>query len=502
MQYEFELFDKIINEFSRPFVNQSANLNEYKSIFQSKFDAFYNIIVANFKKSNKGLVLNSKKVICSLHPEIDSINDQQISLFQDNVSEVLDSKALRMLRLKSDDIVNFGFQNSQSTNKIYIKVKSSYDSLQLNEARYYYYNLILKDEVARIKKSINEHVFSLRSQEEIEHYIHKLQQVLINLSFRVSKLFGSESRVDIYKSAQEFNDRDILYLIYISIEDLLRFFESSFLKYIDQNIQVPYRSDLAKLYNIPEKLEVVKAAFLKSAINTELLNIIYKPFLELSIISFPERVTYQRLIYSNTLLTAFYDEIQLENQILSLPLIIDILFLYNFNSKLLFNYKVNKMKSKVIEYSDTSSQIDYLYHCLKTINQRQCMSHIAYETNLPTLRVQLISWLEEEITYLNKKIALNIQQSALVDNKIEPQTKIMSGLSVSQLAHFFKLLFEVGVITHDNQSDIIRFLAFNFQTANAKNISIDSLKNKFYYIDETNAEPLKDYVIKMLNKLR
>lgn len=502
MQYEFELFDKIIYEFSRPFVIQPSNLNEYKAIFENKFDNFYNIIIADFKKGKRGLVLTSKKIIYSLHPEIDSINKLQLSLFQENVSEVLDSKALKMLQLNREDILSYALNTSHSNNKIYIKVKSNCDSLNINEARYYYYNMILKEEVSRIKKSINEHVFKLKSQEEIEHYIHKLQQTLVNLSFRVSKLFDSDSQKEIYKSAQEFNERDILYLVYITIEDLLRFFERSFLKYIDQNIQIPYRSDLVKLYNIKEKLEIVKSAFLKSNIDSELLNIIYKPFLELSVILFPERITYQRLIYSNTFLTAFYDVIQQGNQTLSLPLIKDYLYHYNFNSKQLFNYKVKGIKTKIAEYSDTAAQKDYLYHCLKTTNQQQCMSHIAYEPYLPSLKQQLINWLEEEINYLNKKEFLSPHKPDNFEKGTSRSPRIISGLSVSQLAHFYKLLFEVGIITNENQSDIIRFLACNFQTVKTKNISIDSLKSKFYNADDSTIEPLRDYVIKLLNKLK
>jgi hypothetical protein len=502
MHYQFDLFDKIIYDLSSPFTIQKEDLNSYKEFFKSKSDNFYNVVVASFKRRGRAITFSNRKKICSLHPEIERINKQQLSLFQNNISEAFDVKSLKSLEIKVDEIISFAFEKGSSNTKVFFKIKSSCDNLRINEARYYYYNSILKEEVTNIKKSITNHVFLLKSSLEIEHYIHIQQQALINISFKLTKLFNPSSFNNVYKPAEEFNDDDILSLTYTYLEDLLRFFETSFLKYIDQNIQIPYRSTLVKKYGIKEKLEIVKSALLKSQIDIELLNIIYKPFLELSVIAFPERITYKELIYSNTFLTAFYDELEQDKSKFTLASIIDILYQYNYNSTELFNFKTNKIKEQLTLYTETSAKIDYLYHCLKIANQRQSKLHIAYNSDLTSLKLQLINWLEEEISYLNKKASLSSVKLDLFQNELDPSPKIMSGLSVSQLAHFYKLLFEVGAITNENQSDIIRFLADNFQTAKTKNISIDSLKSKFYYTDESTIEPLRDYVIKILNKLK
>lgn len=502
MHYEFELFDTIIYNLSRPFIYVEKDLSSYRSVIEKKHPECFNIIIATFKKGSKGPVLASKRSISSLHPEMDIINKLQLCLFQDDITKILDRKSIKTLGVNHENVIHHAIEAAKNNSKIYIKVKGSIETLSAPEIRYYYYNVILKDELHRIKKSITDQVFKLGTSIEIENYIHKLQQTLINLAFRVSRLFDSDKIPSIYKSAEHYNDSDIFYLIYNSIEDLIRFFEVSFFKYMDQNIQIPCRSALVKIYSIDDKLEVVKSAFLASNIESELMNIIYEPFLELSVFMINERITYKKLIYSNTFLTAFYDEVQKGDNKLTFPIITNYLYHYNFNSLFLVNYKIQLIKNKLTEYSETTAQIDYLYHCLKVVNQRQCKSHIAYEPDLPSLKVQIINWLEEEINYLNKKISLTSQQPSLFDNSIDNKLKIMSGLSVPQLAHFYRLLYEVGIITHDNQSDIIRFLSDNFQTVKTKNISIDSLKNKFYYTEETTIVPLKDYVIKILNKLK
>lgn len=502
MQYEFELFEKIIYDHSSLFALKNDDLNSYKSIFKSKCGNIYDVVVADFKRGSKGFSLKGKKKICSLHPEIEKINKGRLNLFQDDIPEILDGTMLKTLQIKSSDILTCAFNANANNNKLFIKIKSSYDKLGLEEARYYYHHLILKDETVRIKKSISDSVFRLKSQEEMEHFIHKLQQSLVNLSFKITNMYNSGKVPDIYKPAEEFNDNDILHLTYISIEDLLRFVETSFLKYIDQNIQIPYRSELVRIYDIEEKLEVVKSAFRESNLESELLNIIYKPFLQLSVITVQERITYKELIYSNTFLTAFYDHIQQSTSTLKLSAIIDLLYQFNFNAVDLVNYNISEINKQLIQYTETQDKIDYLYHCLKIANQRQCKFAIAYQTDLPSLKVQLINWLEVEINYLNKKMMLNKQQTSLFNVINEDKPKILSGLPVAQLALFFKSCFQVGIIEHENQSDIIRFISENFQTHKAKEISVESIKNKFYNTDEVSVDALKDHVIKLFNLLK
>src|SRR5690606_14376352 len=93
------------------------------------------------------------------------------------------------------------------------------------------------------------------------------------------------------------------------------------------------------------------------------------------------------------------------------------------------------------------------------------------------------TWLEEEISYLSKRIRVESGQPDLFSSRSRSNVKIETALSVAQLAYLFKLLSDVGVISHRNQSDVIRLLADNFQTSKCKDISLDSLRNKFYDAD-------------------
>ena len=168
----------------------------------------------------------------------------------------------------------------------------------------------------------------------------------------------------------------------------------------------------------------------------------------------------------------------------------------------MFNVFINKIIQASNAYESIHEKLDFLFHYLKIVNQKHCRTKLFYNSNLPSLKNQLISWIEEEINYLTKKAQLNTQQQQpnLFTQLDKP--KLQSGLSVAQLAYFFKLQVDAGIIPHKNQRDIFRHIAEGYQTSKAHEISIESLSNKYYNAESTTIESLKDKIIQMLNQIK
>ena len=80
-------------------------------------------------------------------------------------------------------------------------------------------------------------------------------------------------------------------------------------------------------------------------------------------------------------------------------------------------------------------------------------------------------------------------------------SKINTVLSVGQLSYLFKLMMDTGMINHPNQKELFRFIADNFQTEKANNISFSSINSKYYVVDETTKESLKALLIEMINEI-
>lgn len=502
MKYELEIFDRIISGNLSPFADCFDDPIKFNKAIKEKNENCFNYIVGSFKKSGSKFVLVDKKVVSSLHPLAEKLITPQQNLFQVADLEIIAPDAYKILQLKKQNIVSVSYSRQPNKTVIFIKETRNCDEIPCNEAKYYYYNDLLKEEVLRIKKTIKESVFGYTSSEDIEQYIHKQQHALVNFCFQLMKLLDCEKHNDVYKPAINFTDIDILNNVFISLEELLRFFEKNYLKYIDGNIQIPYRSALVKIYDITEKLESVKSNLLNSDISAILLKCIYVPFLKLSAITIEERISYKELIYFNTYLTAFYDDMQNSEYSISESRIKEILYEVNFNSIDFFNLEIQSIQLKSNEHDSISDKIEYLYHCLKTVNQRHCKLHISFVPELSSLKQQLIFWIEEEICYLNKKIALNKSEQKVNLFSDEDKVKLQSGLTVAQLAFFFKLQADVGIISHKIQRDIFRHIAESYQTSKVIDISQDSIKNKFYNIDNTVVEVIKEKTIQILNQLK
>lgn len=77
--------------------------------------------------------------------------------------------------------------------------------------------------------------------------------------------------------------------------------------------------------------------------------------------------------------------------------------------------------------------------------------------------------------------------------------KLKTPLSVNQLAYLCKVLYDLKVIQSTNQTDVFKFIAENFETPNSKEISMQSLRSKYYIPDVKTKETVKEIAINMLN---
>lgn len=502
VRYEFELFESVISGNLSPFSECISDPLRFNKAIEEKHSTCFNFIIADFRRNRDKFALLEKKVISSLHPSADNLITPQQNLFQAADIENIAPSALKQLKLKPQNIVSISYSRQPNKTTVYIKETRDCKTIPPNEAKYYYYNDLLKDETLRIKKAMKDNVFVFKNSEDIEHYIHKQQHALINLCFHLMKLIDAKNQNDIYKLVVEFTDADILSLTYIRLEELLCFFEKNYFNYIDENIQIPYRSELVKIYGIKEKLELVKSVLINSQLCPDLFKIIYVPFIKLNAITLEERISYRELIYFNTYLTAFYEEIKQNNHVINEQQVHEILHQVNFNSPELFQYKIAKIQKDIEMLPEDSEKINLLYLTLKIVNQRQSKLNIAFIPDLQPLKQQITGWLEEEINYLNKKILLATSpHQPNLFSQVE-KTKIQTGLSVAQLAYFHKLQSEVGIITHKNQRDIFRHIAESYQTSKVHEISPDSIGSKYYNIDSKTQEVLKELVIQMLNTLK
>lgn len=501
MKYELEIFDRIISGDLSPFADGICERTKYNNALKQKHELCYNYVIATFKTSKQKVELIDKKIVSTLHPFVKNEITPQQNLFQVADIENIAPNAFKKLELNRDKIVHISYSRQPHKTIVYFKEIRDCNDIPCNEAKYYYYNDLLREATEIIKSNIKQNVFKSDSAHTIEEYIHKNQSALFSLSYRLMKLICPKNKKDIYNTKIDFTDIDILCLTYIYLEELLRFIEKNYFKYIDVNIQVPYRSELINAYDIPEKLETVKPALLSSNISKELLKIIFVPFLKLSAFGIEEKITYQQLSYLNIYISSFYDFISVHTpESITDENISQLVKELNYNPVEMFTFIIDRIISKAEPHESLTDKIDFYYQCLKIVNQINCKTPQSYNSNLPSLKHQIIGWLEEEINYLTKKLQLQSQKQPNLFSQ-QDKIKLQSGLSVAQLAYFFKLQVDAGIITHKNQRDIFRHIADNYQTSKVHDISAESVGSKFYNLESSTIDSIKSIIILILNKI-
>ncbi|WP_140487137.1 hypothetical protein [Flavobacterium sp. GSA192] len=487
-KYLLENYDRIINQIKNPPIIFSNDLVPY---LKKKSSESYLIYPVDFKTINKEVKYSVKNPIHNLHPDFGKIKFKpsgNTSTFDIHIPIIL-----QKLNISNNNVKCNWCAKKKS--RLYIVKNCEIEDLTHENRFFLYCYQTLKKENERIKKANKERIYNLKSKNKIEQRIHQKQQSLENLAHSLIKEINPENYKYLRHFSDNYNKTDCLKITYIYLEKLHRFIEKEYKNYINVQSNIPYRSLFIKEKEITNKLKNVKSALLNSEINIQLLNIVYEPILKISTINIKEKLTYYDFNYCSEFILEIHKII--ENEKITEDALIDCLFYLNFNSLQFFKFLTDTIL-KNLENSDNNIQkIDCLYLSLKCYNQKQRINTVKYRINLPSVQNQIIHWIEEEIAYLNRSFNLETKHFKLPPEN-ELSTKFISGLSVAQLSCFFGLLLETEIIKHKNQTDIFKFIAQNFKTKNTDNISIDSLKVKYYNVEIGTKKAIREKIMELL----
>lgn len=491
-KYILEAYDKILKEIKNPKIIFS---NDLAPFLENQTSESYLIHQVDFIPQGLETKYTIKKPIHNLHPKVTELNFKEyesITEFEPYIPEILNELNIQVKE------PHLRWCSKNENNTLYILEECEIEHLSQEKRFFLYCYHCLKNENDNIKKINKEFVFKFKSKERVEQYIHKEQYALENLAHRLIKEINPMNSSDIYQFSNNYDKNDCLKITYVYLEKLLRFIEKEYRNYLNVNIQIPYRSILVKEFEITDKLNEVKSRLLNINIDNELLKLTYEPLLKMSTIKIQEKVTYYQFNYCSDIIETLYKLFKRRNDEVSENDIKDCLFDLNFNSLHFFDCLVMDISKELQLVENNLQKIDILYRELKNYNQKQTRNFIRYNQKVPSIKEQVINWIEEEIEYLSKKIKLEANQFTSVSNN-EDKIKFLTGLSVAQLSYFFALLIETGIIKHKNQADIFRFISENFKTINTEKISADSIKSKYYNIETSTKNAIREKIITLLS---
>ena len=271
---------------------------------------------------------------------------------------------------------------------------------------------------------------------------------------------------------------------------MLKLLEKDFEKYLNLDVPVPPRikNQLKKeLQNVENQVNFKDEAWHLIQL---IVDIIKKHILPERMLTYQESKYYKKLIIEIGLIWNNHSVDHLSS------LMSGLIYL-NFNSYRYFNYCTNQYRTKLNSIENMTDELQQLYQFRKNIAQQKIGNGYSYKPADISLKEQLFNWLNEEIIYLEKKI------NSTILNPVEKESfKFLSNLTVAQIGLFIRLFIDIGYLNNKNITEMLKFVSRFTSTPQAKIMSAESLRIKYYNIESSTKEALKGILLKMISHLK
>ena len=132
----------------------------------------------------------------------------------------------------------------------------------------------------------------------------------------------------------------------------------------------------------------------------------------------------------------------------------------------------------------------------KYFRQQVIKNDMAFLIHRHNIKDQIISWISEEINYLESNNQLLTIQNK---NIFPPDTKILLNVSVEQFAFLIKAGIESDILIVEDVVAFSELICKYFSTKKQANISISSLRNRIYKYKFDDPEALKSNILNWIS---
>lgn len=378
------------------------------------------------------------------------------------------------------------------------------DPKHIDAASFRQFKTLAQTETDRVKKAFAKEAFSQNEERYIERYMQHHQSELIRLTDHLLGYLPDEEALYMYDFDHARHSTVNLYkYVYNCLEDLISYIEKHFSRYFNPDAKIPDSYKLIAIRDIQELLPAIEGSFNQKGLNPRLQSIILSPLKAFIRDKTASDTSFLNLIYlknfSQELLV--WSDSNLTDQELNHKIICIMVYL-NFNSYKLFALCTESIISSYQEIDTLAGQIERLAWYSKNINQAQVKPGFAYKPGHKSLRDCLIQWIDEEICFLEKRQQLTLNLPLSKVEGLQDDFKFNTSLSVAQLAYFIRILLEENILLNRNQKEVLKFIARFTRTKKAESVSPESLRTRFYNVESSTKDAVKDVIIRLLNHIR
>lgn len=365
---------------------------------------------------------------------------------------------------------------------------SEFDKLEPAEIYFHYYQYVMKEEEERIKEQWTQTIFSLPEEKTIRLYIRNHHQALLRLKEQILQSIQESEHKYLHRFAPVFCLEDTFKAMYAVLDELLLHLEHQYGSYLDLEARLSYRKRRQSLQELAPQLNWLQNQLPR--LSDIMRSYIQAPLEKLHKLPYDHQFTYQQLAYGRYWLKILIKEFTII-KVVDINVFIRAVVQADFNDVGTLHFLTNYLQQNIREHPDTFKHFRYW---MKAIRQIPIQSPMRYDPALPSLKEQVLDWLQEELAY---------QESiALQDTHQQSLTVIPTNLSVSQWAFLLRVMHEVGIFKPQQQMDLFRAFGKILSTKRVSRISIDSLQSKYYNVEESTRSAIQEKIYQMLEAVR
>ncbi len=364
---------------------------------------------------------------------------------------------------------------------------------EITEAEAYYQQVLLNAE--KFKPGLFRQFYSIEDEGKQKSFIRNFHARLVVCT---NSLFDS---IEQKKKENPEKYRDLIRAemsIFHIVKDLLAFIWDNFSSWCDKDQKMTNNSQIILTRELSERLESLK---LSENSSDHVLYEKVKVSIDKRLNSNQPGITYGFISYLNE----FIREIEMtreSNLVNSFPITLkDVIIVFNFNSLAVIHYWVSVYVEELKLVESAKDKIELLNCWLKKVNQVPVKPDHAFDPKHIPVNQFLNNWIQEEIRYYEKGLLLFSGNYPMVYGHAPVKFKFEIDLSVSQIACCVRLLMECKVLKNSNIREVLNFLAEHAQSKRKENISAESLRLKYYNVEETTREEVRKVIFRLLKRI-
>jgi len=171
----------------------------------------------------------------------------------------------------------------------------------------------------------------------------------------------------------------------------------------------------------------------------------------------------------------------------------------NYNPPGLFRYIVAGIHSELSTIDDPETISQILISYARKLGSISGKVLLPFTVEHPPLKPLLYDWLKDEIKQCEKKQKHYNPKQLSILNKND--IRIETTFSVAQLVLLFRLLLQSGLIVNKVFTDVLKVICEKFSSKKVAEISMGSLHSKYYNVEDTTKDSLRQILYSLIEEL-